>query len=147
MQSAPCEAFGAVITGLLPVGWIQLCLEAMPPSPDAGGRTTVMGSEPEWQEFFRNVAKPQDRFQDRASALLMTATGWGAEIAELGMEPPQLSHLTWIKVSSSDTAHPVTAGGTAPQFLCQEPPAVTSPNSCCSGPIVRHQGEAGSRIN
>ena len=31
-----------------------------------------MGSLPERQEFFRSVAKPQDRFQDRASALLMT---------------------------------------------------------------------------
>jgi hypothetical protein len=36
----------------------------------------AMGSLPERQEFFRSVAKPQDRFQDRASALLMTDDGW-----------------------------------------------------------------------
>jgi hypothetical protein len=40
---------------------------------------STLGSLPERQEFFRSVAKPQDRFQDRASALLMTDDGWGAD--------------------------------------------------------------------
>jgi hypothetical protein len=34
------------------------------------------GSLPERQEFFRGVTKPQDSFQDRASALLMAGRGW-----------------------------------------------------------------------
>lgn len=35
-----------------------------------------MGSVPEWQKFFRSVAKPQDSFQDGASAQIMVAHGW-----------------------------------------------------------------------
>ena len=39
-------------------------------------RTAASGSLPERQEFFRGVAKPQDSFLDRASALLMAGRGW-----------------------------------------------------------------------
>ena len=40
---------------------------------------SVLGSVPEWQEFFRSVGKPQDSIRDRASALLMAAAGWEGE--------------------------------------------------------------------
>jgi hypothetical protein len=49
-----------------------------------------MGSLPERQEFFRSVAKPQDSFQDRASALLMAGRGWTAVIPQNRKEPPAL---------------------------------------------------------
>lgn len=39
----------------------------------------VKGSNPEGQEFFANVAKLQDRLQDRASARLMARNGWKTE--------------------------------------------------------------------
>jgi hypothetical protein len=44
-----------------------------------GGLVSVLGSLPEGQEFFRTGAKQQDRFRDRASALLTAAAGWEGE--------------------------------------------------------------------
>lgn len=38
-----------------------------------------MGSLPEWQKFFRSMAKLQDRFWDQAQASVSTETGWLAD--------------------------------------------------------------------
>lgn len=42
--------------------------------------TAAMGSISEGQEFFGSDAKPQVRFPDRATASLMTGSGWLAAI-------------------------------------------------------------------
>lgn len=42
----------------------------------ANGELSTQGSLADWQKFFRRVAKPPDRFRDRTSARLMTASGW-----------------------------------------------------------------------
>lgn len=43
------------------------------------GFSSVLGSLPEWQEFFASGAKPPDRFRDCATAPLMTDDGWEGE--------------------------------------------------------------------
>lgn len=46
---------------------------------------SAMGSPAEWQEFSSRVAKPQDRFRDRVSSLVMTARGWEAYASFAGL--------------------------------------------------------------
>jgi hypothetical protein len=78
-----------------------------------------LGSEPEGQEFFRSVAKPQYRFQDGGSASLMTAAGWESDNHQCGI-------LLWWKMDAKGSAL-----GLIRDFLL--PPQISIPDYYAAG--------------
>ena len=49
---------------------------------------SAKGSLAERQEFSRTKAKPQDRFRDRVSSLVMTAHGWKTDLVDFPISCP-----------------------------------------------------------